>query len=226
MISIKNLSKSFGKKEVLSQINLDFQKGNVYGIVGENGSGKTTLFRSIAGLIDCDGFIESDFKVLKNHVGFLDTNPIFMSHITGWEYLKLLSIARGLSHEGFESQNIFELPLNEYCENYSTGMKKKLALMAILIQGNDCFILDEPFNGVDIQSNFLITEIIKTLRAKSKIVIISSHIFSTLSDNCDKIFLLKEGRIAQEVAKENFQQLDEDMKKYVIGDKVRKLNIF
>jgi len=81
MIEIKNLSKSFGKNEVLKNINLSLEEGKVYGIVGENGSGKTTLFRCITGLEIFDGEILSPFKILKNHLGFLPTTPYYFPRI-------------------------------------------------------------------------------------------------------------------------------------------------
>lgn len=225
MIVIKNLMKAYGKTKVLNGINLTLEKGNIYGIVGENGAGKTTLFNCIAGIEDYDGQIESEFDILKNHMGFLETTPVFISRITGWEYLKLLCIARNIKQDDFLEQNIFELPLNQYAENYSTGMKKKLALMGILLQKNEVFILDEPFNGVDIQSNILITELLKKLKQSNKIVIISSHIFSTLSESCDKIFLLKNGNISKDVDKANFDDLENEMKETVIGNRIANFNI-
>ena len=95
MINIENLSKHYGKKQALKDIHISFEKGKVYGIVGENGSGKTTLFRCISGLEKYDGQIKSDFKVLKNHLGFLTTEPFFFTKITGIEYIRLLVNARG-----------------------------------------------------------------------------------------------------------------------------------
>jgi len=123
--------------------------------------------------------------------------------------------ARGISTKIIETYNIFDLPMNQYANNFSTGMKKKLALTGILIQKNDFFILDEPFNGVDIQSNMLITEIIRKIRALGKTVIISSHIFSTLKDTCDHIYPLREGVLESPVSKGDFDELDEKMKSFI-----------
>ncbi len=223
MITIKDLSKKYGSKTVLNGIDLSFDAGKVYGVVGKNGAGKTTLFNCIAGIERYEGDIDSKFETLKNHLGILETNPIFLSHITGWEYLKLHCIARGIAEEDFEGQNIFDLPLHEYAVTYSTGMKKKLALMAILLQKNDVYILDEPFNGVDIQSNILITAIIEELKRKGKTVIISSHIFSTLSDTCDQIFLMKDGVIAKSATQTEFEVLKNEMKDDVIGGNISML---
>tara|TARA_B110001450_G_scaffold137776_1_gene129287 strand:- start:5709 stop:6389 length:681 start_codon:yes stop_codon:yes gene_type:complete len=225
MIKIENLSKKYGKKEVLKSIDISFEKGKVYGLVGENGSGKTTLFRCITGLERYKGEISSDVIKLKDSLGVLFTDPFFFSKITGKEYIQLLSNARGETLQDIEEKNIFDLPLNEFASNYSTGMKKKLALLAILLQENQYYILDEPFNGIDIQSNIIVTEIIHKLRDLGKTIIMSSHIFSTLSDTCDEIYLLDNGSIIKRVFKEDFKELEQEMKLTTIGNKIEKLQL-
>ena len=216
MIKIKELSKLFGNKEVLKNLSMEFSTGNVYGIVGENGAGKTTLFRCIAGLESYSGEIISDVMPLKNHLGLLLTEPFFFTMMTGREYIRLLCNARGKTNVDIDSKNIFDLPLDQYASTYSTGMKKKLAITAILLQENEYFILDEPFNGVDIQSNIILTEIILKLKELNKIVIISSHIFSTLSDTCDEIHLLRKGEQIKSVNKTGFKDLEQEMKEITI----------
>lgn len=225
MIEIKKLDKSYGTKKVLHNINLSFEPGKVYGIVGENGAGKTTLFKCIAGLESFNGDISTPYDSIKDHLGYLETNPIFMSYITGWEYLKLLCSAKRIDTENFEEQNIFDLPLNEYAENYSTGMKKKLALMGLLLRKNDVVILDEPFNGVDIQSNMVISEIINELKSLKKTVLISSHIFSTLSDSCDEIILLAKGRVDRKVKSADFESLEKTMKENMRVTNLKRIKI-
>jgi ABC-2 type transport system ATP-binding protein len=225
MIKISGLYKSYGNNEVLKNINLEFLKGNVYGIVGENGAGKTTLFRCIAGLEKYHGDIVAELSPLKNHLGLLLTEPFFFSKITGKEFIRLLCKARGKTKVDIDSKNIFDLPLNQYASTYSTGMKKKLALTAILLQENDYFILDEPFNGVDIESNILLIEIILKLKELNKIVLISSHIFSTLSDTCDQIHLLRKGEQIKSVQKPEFSILEQEMKSITIGNRIEKLDL-
>ncbi|MGZ3874540.1 MAG: ABC transporter ATP-binding protein [Mucilaginibacter sp.] len=220
MITIRSLSKSYGSHQVLTDINLTFKKGEINGIAGENGAGKTTLFKCIAGLESFDGTVEYNGGILKNATGYLPTDLFFFSKMTGYEYLKLLSNARGLQGDNLKSANIFDLPLNEYAENYSTGMKKKLALTGLLIQKNEVFILDEPFNGVDIHSNIIIQEIILKLRELGKIVIMSSHIFSTLNDTCDHLHHLKNGIIKNSVSKGDFEQIENEMKGDSAGSKL------
>ena len=225
MIKIKELSKLFGNKEVLKNLSMEFSKGNVYGIVGENGAGKTTLFRCIAGLESYSGEIISDVMPLKNHLGLLLTEPFFFTMMTGREYIRLLCNARGKTNVDIDSKNIFDLPLDQYASTYSTGMKKKLAITAILLQENEYFILDEPFNGVDIQSNIILTEIILKLKELNKVVIISSHIFSTLSDTCDEIHLLRKGEQIKSVNKTGFKDLEQEMKEITIGNLIKNLEL-
>lgn len=225
MIKIENLSKSYGTNQVLSDINLTFEHDKIYGIVGENGSGKTTLFKCITGIEKHNGIITSDFNPLKDYLGYLQTEPFYFSKITGREYIQLLCNARGIDKVNLDSKNIFDLPFNQYAVTYSTGMKKKLALTAILLQGNQYFILDEPFNGVDIEGNIIILEIIKQLKGLGKTLIISSHIFSTLNDICDEILLLKNGKFIRRVYKDEFGNLEQEMKDIFIGNRIDKLQL-
>ena len=90
-------------------------------------------------------------------------------------------------------------------------MKKKLAITGILIQDNDVLLLDEPFNGVDIQSNVLITEIIKRLKSAGKTIILSSHILGSLSELCDQIHILDAGTISKSVNQSEYGSLSQEM---------------
>jgi ABC-2 type transport system ATP-binding protein len=137
----------------------------------------------------------------------------------------LLCNARNRKVDSIKEKNIFDLPLNQYASTYSTGMKKKLAITAILLQENDYFILDEPFNGVDIQSNIILAELIHKLKQLNKIVLISSHIFSTLSETCDEIHLIKKGEEVKTVQKAEFGNLEQEMKAVTIGNKIERLGL-
>lgn len=225
MLELKDLRKSFGSKQVLKGISATFLPGNVYGIVGENGAGKTTLFRCIADLLAFDGEIVKEPADFNHHLGFLQTNNLLLPMMTGREYLRLLTQARHQRIKDFDERNVFDLPLDEYARNYSTGMQKKLALLGVLLQQNNFLILDEPFNGVDIQSNIIIAEIIRELRRLNKTVLISSHIFSTLSDTCDEIHLLRDGRFVKSASPEAFAELEQEMIRVTVGDRVGRLGL-
>ena len=217
MIKVDLISKTYEGVPVLHDIHLVFQKGEVHGVVGRNGAGKTTLFKCISGLEGFTGTIEYNGGILKNQVGYLPTIPYFLSNMTGYEYLVLLCNARAVSRKDIRLYNIFDLPLDKYAEIYSTGMQKKLAITGLLLQKNELFILDEPFNGVDISSNLMIQEILSGLKALGKTVIISSHIFSTLYDSCDYLHYLKEGKLKYSLPKGSFDAIEADMRAEGIG---------
>ncbi|MEP7321676.1 MAG: ABC transporter ATP-binding protein [Saprospiraceae bacterium] len=223
MISIQKLNKAYGKTQILFDINLDFERGNIYGIVGRNGAGKTTLFKCIAGLLIHTGTIISELQPLKNYLGYLQTEPYFFSKITGREYLQLLLNSRQLPWNDLDLKNLFDLPLDQYASTYSTGMKKKLAITAILLQQNEVFIMDEPFNGVDIQSNIIIQQVLQKLRLLNKTILLSSHIFSTLKDSCDHILLLDQGRIIKSVNKDGFESLEHELQDVEVDKRVEKM---
>jgi len=208
MIEISNLSKSYGKYKVLGNLNLSLPSGKIIGIVGANGAGKSTLFKCIHGTETFEGSITSEFENLRTKIGMLETNPIMLSMITGEEYLILHCNARKLPVPDLKDMNMFDLPLKKFASNYSTGMKKKLALTAILIQNNEVFILDEPFNGVDLQSNLKLKSTFLKLREEGKTVLISSHIFSTLSEICDEIHLIQNGEISMSADKSTYGELE------------------
>lgn len=225
MITITNLSKSYGFTDALIEVNLQLEPGKVYGVVGPNGAGKTTLFNCLTGLISYSGSIVYAQQKLRNYMGFLPTEPYFLSWITAREHLQLICNARKIKNIDLDKANIFDLPLDRFASAYSTGMKKKLAITGILIQKNQFFILDEPFNGVDIQSNLLISELILALKAKGKTLIISSHILSSLTDICDQFIVLKEGRIVQQAGRDEFSEIERQMRKSEIGNKLQNLDL-
>ncbi len=212
MLIIKNLSKVYGRHLVLDDISLSINEGEVHGVVGENGAGKTTLFKCISGLENFEGVVDYQSGVLRNKTGFLPTAPFFFSNMSGYEYLRLLCNARSIAIKNLNEFNLFELPLSQYAETYSTGMQKKLAITGLLLQKNEVFILDEPFNGVDISSNMVINDILLKLKSLNKIIIMSSHIFSSLEDSCDFLHYLKNGKIKTSLPKGSFGQIENEMK--------------
>lgn len=225
MISLNKLGKSFGKNHVLKSIDLEFNRGVISGVVGVNGAGKTTLFRSLAGLLAHEGDVVFEQGIDSHAIGYLPTNPDMLSRITGREYLILVCRARKVEIPDLDEKNVFGLPLDEYAESYSTGMKKKLALTGILLQKNEIFLLDEPFSGVDVGSNMLIREIIIKLKERNKYVIMSSHIFSALNDVCDELHYLHEGEILRSVTKGRFNEVEELMRSKDVGERLDRLGI-
>jgi ABC-2 type transport system ATP-binding protein len=210
MISIKNLFVTFGEHVVLNNICMNFLEGHVHGIVGLNGAGKTTFFNALAKTLKPDeGLIEKDGLALTiKDTAYLETVNFFYSRITGNEYLKIFKQTNAdFNLQTF--QQYFKLPLDELVENYSTGMKKKLALLAILKQDKPIFILDEPFNGLDLETNKILELIITTLKQKGKTVFISSHIIEPLLTTCNNIHLLENGSFIKSFEQAEFDKIDD-----------------
>ncbi len=184
---IKSLSKTYSDVAVLENVNLCYRSGTLNGIIGKNGAGKSTLFNCIAQNISYHGKIE------RRHigsVGMLSANPYMFPRITGYEFIRFALSAKNCpeNKEKLHQLNqLFELPLNKYAENYSTGMLKKLHLLALLLQKNDLLLLDEPFNGLDIQSSAYVSEILKEMKHTDSVILISSHDISYLLKISDTI---------------------------------------
>ena len=211
LIYIKNLSKAYGKMRVLDNLSVSYESGKIYGLVGENGAGKTTLFNCIMGVIDYGGEIR---KSAKMAIGYMPAESFFYSFITGKEYLEFCIKAKGkkMDAKAIDSLNkIFQLPLERFASDYSTGMKKKLALMALLLQDNDLYILDEPFNGVDLYGCIQLKRIIRELKEKGKTVIISSHLINTLHELCDEIDFLDGHTIRKRYIQVSIDEIEQDI---------------
>ena len=216
MLKISNLSVSFGKHKVLDNLNLDCFKGELHGILGMNGAGKTTLFRTIYGFKKKDSgeCIFENEAINNKKIGFLETENYFYSYMKGQEYLDLLS---GVDNQfDIERWNkIFDLPLDDLIDTYSTGMKKKLAFLGVMALDRPVLILDEPFNGVDVESNEKIFQILERVKEQGKVILLSSHILSSLTNICDKISFLKEGVIVKTYEREEFPILESGLREMV-----------
>ena len=217
-MNIVDLSKKYGSNQVLDKINLTIDSGHIYGIVGLNGSGKTTLLKCLAGHENYEGMITDAQWLDQNKISLLETTPLFISKITGWEYLKLVCLSRENPFQDFEKANVFDLPLKEYANSYSTGMKKKLALTGILLQRDNLLLLDEPFSGIDIQSNILIQDMLLKLKARGTTIIIASHTFATLENICDKIIHLSTEGSCSIIHPDKFSTLEEELSQTIIAD--------
>ncbi|WP_026995445.1 ABC transporter ATP-binding protein [Flectobacillus major] len=213
MLELKNITFSYQAEPVLKHISISFQSGNIYGLVGLNGSGKSTLLNCIAGfLFPTSGELLWQNKPLdRRQVAILETNNFFYSYLTGREILSIFA-SKIPSFDENQWAKIMDLPLDSLVEEYSTGMKKKLALLCILKLDREIIILDEPYNGLDLESSWVLTNIIKVLKEKGKVVIITSHILDTLRGVCDAILWLKDTKIEKVYQPEAFAEIDRELK--------------
>lgn len=210
MITLNNLDVYYGEIEVLKSLNLEIREQHIHGLVGLNGSGKTTLLTTLFGLKKARGgtITFKDAPIGKKDIGYLETNNYFYSRITGMEYLSLFCI-KNKSFKIEKWNNLFHLPLYDFVETYSTGMKKKLAFMGIIALDSPILILDEPFNGIDMETMQQFKLILVALKKKGKTLIITSHILESLTSICDEISYLNEKQIQFTYDKNNFASLED-----------------
>ena len=211
MIEIINLKVNYGKHNVLNGLCLDISDNTIHGLVGLNGSGKTTLLNTIHGQTKkLQGSIKyKDDDLKRSKIAYLETKNYFYPRITGKEYLNLFKY-KNKNFDIDQWNDLFKLPLNNLIDEYSTGMKKKLALMGTICLNREVLILDEPFNGVDLET----VQKIKTLLLKLKInktILITSHILESLLPICDSISYLNNSKIEFTKGKKDFGEIENEI---------------
>ena len=206
ILQVKGLNKSFGKRQVLKNINFEITKGQIVGLVGPNGAGKTTIMKSLLGLINCQGRITilgqsvtfSSHKILDS-VGALIETPAIYPFLSGYNHLKLFA-AKNTSKEDI-NQLVAGLKMTNYikrkAKTYSLGMKQKLGIALALLNKPRLVILDEPMNGLDPQATKDIRDLFLRLKDQGVTLLISSHILSELQKVADSLLVIDGGKIIQ-----------------------------
>jgi ABC-2 type transport system ATP-binding protein len=211
MIKIDNLKVNYGNHNVLNEFCLEIPSNTIHGLVGLNGSGKTTLLNTIFGRKDkVQGTIRHiDEDLKRNKIAYLETINYFYPRITGKEYLSMFK-SQNTNFDIEQWNELFELPLNKLIDDYSTGMKKKLALMGIICLNREILILDEPFNGIDLET----VQKIKTLLLKlktEKTILIASHILESLLPICDSISYVNDSKIQFTYEKKEYNKIQNEI---------------
>jgi len=225
MLEVKNLSVSYSARSVLTNLEASFSSGQIHGILGVNGAGKSTFFNTLYGnkRPDAGIMLLNEKQIVKQDIAYLQTDNFFYPFMKGKEYLQL--IAPKTEYQKWNE--IFELPLEEFATDYSTGMKKKLAFMGLILRDRKVYILDEPFNGVDIQSNEILIRIIEALKSKGKYVLVSSHILISLLEMSDYIHHLNQGKFESPILKNDFPNFEARFKQKIenqLSDKLKNLD--
>lgn len=213
---LQNINIHYRKNHVIKDLDLDLKEGGINGLVGMNGAGKTTLLRGIFGVkpLKSGTMLWQDKPLTTRMIGFLETENFFYPKMRASEYLDVFR----LSNPKFNPENwnaLFELPLERLVDEYSTGMKKKLALMGVIGLDKPILMLDEPFNGVDLESNEKIKLVLKRLQEHGKTIIVTSHILETLTSICDQISILYKGQIDRTASPEAFDEIGDYLRKTI-----------
>jgi ABC-2 type transport system ATP-binding protein len=218
-ITIKRLSKFYGKTQALSEINLNIRPGESVGLVGLNGAGKTTLLKTIVGLI-----INFDGQVLINDLAATEkearTSTSFLPedfspplYLTGYDFVSYMLRLSGVSlnqSEVDEFADALELQVNVLSQpirTYSKGMRQKLGLLTAMLPDTDIIILDEPLSGLDPGARVVVKDALGKLRKKGKTLFFSSHILTDLEEIADRLVIIHEG-------KEIFDGKPEELRSY------------
>lgn len=194
-MDIKINKSQYQNKTILENISLKIDNKGLFGFFGKNGAGKTTFLKCIAGLKSFEGEIKlNDHKLESKDIAWIPSEPNFYEYLTGEEFYNFYNKISN-RHSYDESKYLFEIDNKKIIKENSTGNKKKVYINAIL-QFNDykVYIFDEPFNGLDLESNYILLEKIKDL-AKQHIVLISSHIIEIIEPYLNSSFIVKNNTI-------------------------------
>ena len=211
---VKNLKKSFEKKEVLKDINFEFEKGKIYGLLGRNGAGKTTFFNCLNEDIDIN---EGEFYIEDNNqkrtmeaedIGYVLSTPNVPEFLTAREFLKFfIDINKKriknekTIDEYFDFMKIEEEDRDRLLKDYSHGMKNKMQMLVNIIANPNVLLLDEPLTSFDVVVAEEMKQMLKEIK-QNHIIIFSTHIMELALDLCDEIVILNKG-ILEEVDKNN-----------------------
>ena len=206
MIEIKNLSKNFGDLKALDDVSFEVKKGELFGVIGQNGAGKSTLFRSMMNFYDhFDGEILYEGKPMANipleKIGFLPEERSLSPKKTIKEEVKFfarLNQMRNLDEKTLQAYfDRFEIKgsLDDKIKSLSKGNQQKVQLLASLIYKPEFLILDEPFSGLDPYNANLLMGIIKEINNQGTTIIFSSHNMENVEYLCDRLIMLKNGKI-------------------------------
>ena len=209
---VKSLKKNFEKKEVLKDINFEFEKGKIYGLLGRNGAGKTTFFNCLNEDLDIDAgdfYIEDNDvkrKMEAEDVGYVLSTPNVPEFLTAREFLKFfIDINKKriknekTIDEYFEFMKIEEEDRDRLLKDYSHGMKNKMQMLVNIIANPNVLLLDEPLTSFDVVVAEEMKQMLREIK-KDHIIIFSTHIMELALDLCDEIVILNKG-ILEEIDK-------------------------
>ncbi|XOV67350.1 MAG: ABC transporter ATP-binding protein [Fluviicola sp.] len=206
LLEVRNIRKSFFRKEALNNVSLSVKKGEVFGLLGPNGAGKTTLIRIINRIIEADeGAVKFDGHLMEandlRRVGYLPEERGLFKDMTVESHALFLGKLRGLQTKDIQSKMEFwfdTFKMNDWrkkrIEQLSKGMAQKVQFMCAVLHEPDLLILDEPFSGFDPVNVELIKKQLMAMRADGKTIILSTHNMKNVEEICDRAALIHEAK--------------------------------
>lgn len=214
MLEVNQVYKSYdGKTEVLKNVSLTVNSGDIYAFIGHNGAGKTTLIKCIVGLLPFEkGEIKIDgINVMENPIkakellAYIPDNPDVYETLSGIQFLNFIADAFDVPEEKRKESiekyaDIFEMKdsLNTVIKSYSHGMKQKIVIMSALIHNPKLIVMDEPFVGLDPEATYNLKQIFKELTETGTAIFFSTHVLDVAEKICNKVAVIKNGEIVKE----------------------------
>ena len=210
MLNIEHLTKTYGEKKAVDDLNLHIRPGEIYGFIGHNGAGKTTTLKSVAGILQFDAgeiYIGGDSvreKPLecKRKIAYIPDNPDLYEHMTGIRYLNFIAdifgVDAALRRERIRRYaDAFELTgdLAQPIAAYSHGMKQKLAIIAAWLHEPQLILMDEPFVGLDPKAAHLLKGMMREICDRGGAIFFSTHVLEVAEKLCDKVAIIKGGKL-------------------------------
>ncbi len=212
MLKIEHLTKKYGDFKAVDDLSLHIAPGEIYGFIGHNGAGKTTTLKSVVGILQFDNgeiFIDgtsitADPLKCKKEIAYIPDNPDIYEFMTGIKYLNFVADIFGVSAADRQEKirkyaEIFELSsdLAQPISTYSHGMKQKLTIISAWIHSPKLIIMDEPFVGLDPKATHLLKGMMREICDNGGAIFFSTHVLEVAEKLCDKIAIIKEGKLVR-----------------------------
>jgi predicted permease len=222
MLEVRSLTKYYEHTAAVRGVSFTISPGEILGYLGPNGAGKSTTVKMLTGLIEpSEGQIfyqgrsvHDDFTAFQRRIGYVPEEAHVYPHLTGREYLQLSGRLRGMPRRTLEPKmdeflRAFGLWNDRHAllSSYSKGMRQKILLSAALLHDPEILILDEPFSGLDVTSALMLRALLRTLAARGKIVLYSSHVLEVVEKICSKVLILRQGEVAAYDSIEHLREL-------------------
>jgi ABC-2 type transport system ATP-binding protein len=222
IVVVDQVTKEFGNKTAVKDLSFEVPAGQICGLLGPNGAGKTTLFRLLMGILKAtrgrllvDGLDAFEDRVeVKRRIGYLPDEPIFYSYLSAREILELSAAMHGLNPgrtmermEPMIARMKLSDEMDNYAEDYSRGMKKKLGLLLAMLHEPRLLVLDEPTNGLDVESVRLFYEMMSEAAAGGATVLFSTHLMDHVTRLCTHAVVINHGALAAKGSLEELRTL-------------------